>query len=75
MEFITTLKGHSHMVSELVWGPKDSFLASCGIDGGLYQWGTVDWVRLDFGMGSNKYHSMIYNQPTGMLLATGTETL
>jgi WD40 repeat protein len=75
LEHITTLKGHTHQVTEIIWGPKDSFIATCGIDGGIYEWNTIDWGRKEFALNSNKYHSMIYDTPIGMLLAAGTETL
>ena len=48
LEFIDNLKGHTHQISEIVWGPNDSFVASCGIDGGIYEWSTIDWKRKDF---------------------------
>ncbi len=45
LELITTLKGHTHQVTEILWGPKDAFFASCGIDGGIYYWSTIDWSK------------------------------
>ena len=75
LELINTLKGHTHQVTDILWGPKDSFVATCGIDGGIYEWNTIDWGRKDFTLQNNKYHSMIYDTPINMLLAAGTETI
>lgn len=48
LEFLHMLKGHTNQVTDIVWGPKDSFLATCGIDGGIYEWNTIDWNRKEF---------------------------
>ena len=59
----------------MVWGPKDAFIASCGIDGGIYEWSTLDWTRKDFALNNTKCYSMIYDEPIFMLLSAGTESL
>ncbi|CAD8162078.1 unnamed protein product [Paramecium pentaurelia] len=75
MEFMHTLKGHSNQITDLIWGIKDTFLASCGLDGSIFEWNPNDWSRKDYVYNTNKYTSLIYDPPIGMLIAAGTESI
>ena len=59
----------------MIWGQRDAFIASCGLDGGIYEWNTQDWSRKDYTFNNNRFTSLIYDTPIGMLLSSGTETI
>lgn len=69
-EFVTTLKGHTNAVTDILWSANDQFIYTCGLDGGIYEWKLDD--RKDYVQLNAKYSSIIltYN---GMILACGTE--
>ena len=71
-EYITTLKGHTGLVTDMLWFTNDQTLFTCGLDGGIYEWKLDDFSRKDCGQNNAKYTSLMltYN---GMILATGVE--
>ena len=71
-ESVTTFKGHTGLVTDMLWSANDQTLYTCGLDGGIYEWKMDDYSRKDCGQNNAKYTSLMltYN---GMILATGTE--
>jgi WD40 repeat protein len=55
LEKIATLKGHIQLVSELYFSENDFSLFSCGQDGGVYEWNTISWNRMDYVQFNAKY--------------------
>lgn len=71
LEMVTTFKGHMQVVSEMIWGPKDEFFASCGQDGVVHLYSTIDWKRKEFMLGnSSKILTMLYNQPQETIMVS-----
>ena len=58
LEFINRCKGHSNMITDMVWSKKDNYFYSCGIDGGLYEWNTLNWSRREFIINNSKLHCL-----------------
>lgn len=48
LEALSTLKNHTQIVTDIVFGLRDEFLVSCGLDGQMYRFSTETWERKDF---------------------------
>jgi cilia- and flagella-associated protein 57 len=72
-ELVATLKGHQNTINDIVWGPNDLSLFSCGNDGCIFEWKTDDWSKKnELGQSNSKYYSLFFNQHN-MILASGNE--
>ena len=45
-ENIANLKGHNGKVRSVVWSADDNKIVSCGLDGAVYEWDTINGKRI-----------------------------
>lgn len=64
LECITSLKGHTDTVTDLIWSKGDKKLFSCGEDGLIYVYTTDSWEKKDIKLKTPniKLSTMIYNE-------------
>ena len=64
MTFINRCKGHSSLITDMVWSPVDNYFYSCGMDGGIYEWNTLNWARRAIAISNAKLGCLAldYNQ-------------
>ena len=44
---ISKLKGHSKKVTDMIWSKRDLYLYSCGEDGIVNEWYSLNWTKKD----------------------------
>lgn len=71
-----SLKGHSGRVRSITWSADDTRIVSCGVDGAVYEWSTLERRRVnEFVQKTCSYTGASLDPESGAIYAVGSDKM